>query len=50
MNNTRRRLPITRSRIEQIFPKLTPAQIGRIEWPHIVRDKSIVHYPGRKKV
>ena len=24
-------LPITRTRIEQIFPKLTPAQISRIE-------------------
>ena len=30
MSNTRRGLPLTRSRIEQIFPKLTPAQIGRI--------------------
>ena len=30
MNNTRRGLPLTRSRIEQIFPKLTPAQISRI--------------------
>ncbi len=31
MSNPRRGLPITRARIEQIFPKLTPAQIGRIE-------------------
>ena len=30
MNNTHRGLPLTRSHIEQIFPKLTPAQIGRI--------------------
>jgi thioredoxin reductase (NADPH) len=30
MSNTRRGLPITRSRIEQIFPKLTPAQLSRI--------------------
>ena len=30
MNNTRRGLPLTRSHIEQIFPKLTPAQIRRI--------------------
>ena len=30
MNNTHRGLPITRSRIEQIFPKLTPAQLSRI--------------------
>jgi len=30
MSNTRRGLPITSSRIEQIFPKLTPAQISRI--------------------
>ena len=31
MSDTRRRLPLRSSRIEQIFPKLTPAQIGRIE-------------------
>ena len=31
MSNTRRGLPLTSSRIEQIFPKLTPAQIDRIE-------------------
>jgi thioredoxin reductase (NADPH) len=30
MNNTRRGLPLTRSHIEKIFPKLTPAQIRRI--------------------
>jgi len=30
MSNTRRGLPLTSSRIEKIFPKLTPAQIGRI--------------------
>ena len=30
MSNTRRGLPITSSRIEKIFPKLTPAQIDRI--------------------
>jgi thioredoxin reductase (NADPH) len=30
MSNTRRGLPITSSRIEQIFPKLTPAQLSRI--------------------
>ena len=30
MNNTRRGLPLTSSRVEQIFPKLTPAQIDRI--------------------
>ena len=30
MSNIRRGLPITRSRIEKIFPKLTPAQISRI--------------------
>ena len=30
MSNTRRGLPLTSSRIEQIFPKLTPAQISRI--------------------
>jgi len=29
-NNTRRGLPLTRSRVEQIFPKLTQAQIRRI--------------------
>jgi thioredoxin reductase (NADPH) len=31
MSNTRRGLPITSSRIEQILPKLTPTQISRIE-------------------
>jgi len=30
MSNTRRGLPITSSRIEKIFPKLTPAQLSRI--------------------
>ena len=30
MSNTRRGLPLTRARVEQIFPKLTPAQIRRI--------------------
>src|ERR671932_856987 len=30
MSDTRRGLPLTSSRIEKIFPKLTPAQIDRI--------------------
>jgi thioredoxin reductase (NADPH) len=30
MSNTRRGLPLTSSRIEKIFPKLTPTQISRI--------------------
>jgi thioredoxin reductase (NADPH) len=30
MRNTRRGLPLTSSRIEKIFPKLTPAQIRRV--------------------
>jgi thioredoxin reductase (NADPH) len=30
MSNSRSGLPITSSRIEQIFPKLTPAQLSRI--------------------
>ncbi len=30
MSNIRRGLPLTRSRIEKIFPKLTPAQISRV--------------------
>jgi thioredoxin reductase (NADPH) len=30
MSNTRRGLPITRSHVEKIFPKLTPAQLSRI--------------------
>jgi thioredoxin reductase (NADPH) len=30
MNNTPRGLPLTRSHVEQIFPKLTPTQIRRI--------------------
>jgi thioredoxin reductase (NADPH) len=31
MSNTHRGLPLTSSHIEKIFPKLTQAQIGRIE-------------------
>jgi len=31
MNNNPRGLPLTESHFDQIFPKLTPAQIGRIE-------------------
>ena len=31
MSNTRRGLPITSSSIEKIFPKLTSAQIRRVE-------------------
>ena len=30
MSNARRGLPLTSSRIEKIFPKLTPAQIDRL--------------------
>src|ERR671938_524755 len=30
MSNTRRGIPLTNSRIEKIFPKLTPAQLSRI--------------------
>ena len=30
MSNTRRGIPITSSRVEKIFPKLTPAQLSRI--------------------
>jgi len=30
MNNIRKGLPLTNSRIEKIFPKLTPAQINRV--------------------
>ena len=30
MSNTRRGLPLTRVHVEQIFPKLTPAQIHRV--------------------
>src|SRR5213080_2695864 len=30
MSNTPRGLPLTRAHVEQIFPKLTPAQIRRI--------------------
>jgi thioredoxin reductase (NADPH) len=30
MSNTRRGLPLTSTHVEQIFPKLTPAQISRI--------------------
>ena len=31
MSDIRRGIPITRSGLEKIFPKLTPAQISRIE-------------------
>ena len=31
MSDLRRGLPLTKSRREQIFPKLTPVQISRIE-------------------
>jgi len=31
MSNTRRGIPLTRSHVEKIFPKLTPIQIDRIE-------------------
>ena len=31
MSNTSRGLPLTRSHVEQIFPKLTPVHIRRIE-------------------
>ena len=30
MNDTFKGLPVTRARVEHIFPKLTPAQINRI--------------------
>jgi thioredoxin reductase (NADPH) len=30
MSNTRRGIPLTRSHVDKIFPKLTPAQISRI--------------------
>ena len=30
MNNARQRLPLARAHVEQIFPKLTPAQNRRI--------------------
>ena len=31
VNNTPRGLPLTRSHLEQIFPKLTPTQLRRIK-------------------
>ena len=37
MSNTRRGLPLTSSRIEKIFPKLTPAQLSRIATRGYVR-------------
>ena len=30
MSNARRGIPLTKSHIDKIFPKLTPAQISRI--------------------
>ena len=38
MSDIRRGIPITRSRLEKIFPKLTPAQISRIEARGHIRD------------
>src|SRR6478609_5585025 len=37
MSDARRGLPLTKSHVEQIFPKLTPAQISRIEAHGYVR-------------
>jgi thioredoxin reductase (NADPH) len=37
-DNIRRGLPLTRSRIEKIFPKLTSEEIGRIEARGNMRD------------
>src|SRR2546423_1906329 len=37
MSDVRRGLPLTKSHVEQIFPKLTPAQISRIEAHGYVR-------------
>src|SRR4051794_10237129 len=37
-DNIRSGLPLTRSRIEKVFPKLTPAQISRIETRGSMRD------------
>ena len=37
MSSTRRGLPLTSSRIEKIFPKLTPAQLSRIATRGYVR-------------
>jgi thioredoxin reductase (NADPH) len=37
MSNTRRGLPLSRAHVEQIFPKLTPAQIRRVAARGLIR-------------
>ena len=45
MSNTRRGLPLTSSRIEKIFPKLTPAPLSRIATRGYVRSMEGAKYP-----
>jgi thioredoxin reductase (NADPH) len=50
MSNIRRGIPLTSSRIEKIFPKLTPAQIRRVA-PHghtrVVEGSEVLYEQGR---
>jgi thioredoxin reductase (NADPH) len=53
MSNTRRGIPIISSRIEKIFPKLTPAQLSRIATRGHVRsmdEGEVLYEQGRKTV
>jgi thioredoxin reductase (NADPH) len=53
MSNTRRGIPIISSRIEKIFPKLTPAQLSRIATRGHVRsmdEGEVLYEQGRKAV
>jgi thioredoxin reductase (NADPH) len=53
MSNTRRGIPIISSRIEKIFPKLTPVQLSRIATRGHVRsmdEGEVLYEQGRKAV
>src|ERR1044071_2764741 len=50
MSSSRRGLPITSSHIEKIFPKLTPAQLSRIEARGHIRavEGGVLYEQGRR--
>ena len=51
MSNTRRGLPITSSRIEKIFPKLTPSQLSRIAtrgYVHSMEGGEVLYEQGHR--
>jgi len=52
-NNTPKGLPLTRAHVEQIFPKLTPAQIGRIAargYMRVMRRDEVLYEQGDSAV